>query len=155
LCSNQDLNPNRKGQKRPPNVDPVTPATCWCSLPCPELGSINGSTCSPFSSTPLPIPGSSSSPTPVFFLGAGTRFPLLHFFKPATMASLPHATGHFLHLLPHASSLLRDAAALLLSMEPTSVAACPGLLGLCSELKGARCPSHGRSRGASHICGCT
>jgi hypothetical protein len=49
FCSDLGPIPNRKGRKLPPNAGTITPATCWCSLPCPELGSINGSTSpSPF-----------------------------------------------------------------------------------------------------------
>jgi hypothetical protein len=62
FCSDPGLIPNRKRQKRPSNVGAVTPGTCWCSLTCPELGSINGSPPSPTSHLhlflPMPPPSS-------------------------------------------------------------------------------------------------
>jgi hypothetical protein len=52
--SNLDPIPRGKQRKWAPKVALPSPTTCWCSLTCPELGSINGSSLSPFSHTPLP-----------------------------------------------------------------------------------------------------
>jgi hypothetical protein len=60
LCSNQDPNPNRKGQKRPPNVGSVTPATAHCSL----LSDISRAL-SPFKQLLSPMDHSSQPPPPL------------------------------------------------------------------------------------------
>jgi hypothetical protein len=52
LCSNQDPIPSGKCQNTSSKVVTAALATSWCSLTCPELGSINGSPPSPFSFTP-------------------------------------------------------------------------------------------------------
>jgi hypothetical protein len=67
FCSDPDPIPNKKGRKLPPNAGTVTPATCWCSLPCPELGSINGSPL-PSSSPPRHSPSPSQQLAPLLHL---------------------------------------------------------------------------------------
>jgi hypothetical protein len=59
-CSGQGPIPRGRPKKWPPNIHTFPPATCWCSLTCAELCSINGST----SSSPLP--------TPLFLLPSGS-----------------------------------------------------------------------------------
>ena len=63
FCSDPGPIPNRKGRKLPPNAGTVTPATCWCSLPCPEL-QLNKwqPTLSSFSPTPPPCPATPRPP---------------------------------------------------------------------------------------------
>jgi hypothetical protein len=74
--SNLDPIPSRKRQKWPPNVDTFAPATCWCSLTCPEFGSINGSPLPP-SSPPRHSPSPSRQQQAEHLSATSSRAPLL------------------------------------------------------------------------------
>jgi hypothetical protein len=102
--SNLDPIPRGKRRKWAPKVALPSPAICWCSLTCPELGTINGSPPSPFPSlfwlsrellllphgalpqpwpSPLPAP---PSPTPSLLpcveeMAGGWRSPLLSLWR--------------------------------------------------------------------------
>jgi hypothetical protein len=105
LYTDQGPIPNRKRQKWPPNVDTLPPATCWCSLACPELCSINGSPPSPFSLTPSPL----------FLLSVPTLNMASSAARPSRAGLLALLTGHHVLWPPATVMDLRSPA-----MEPCS-----------------------------------
>jgi hypothetical protein len=113
LCSNQDPNPNRKGQKRPPNVGPVTPATSHCCLTCPKL-SLHLSSC-PHPWITAAIPPPLARPAPALRPAGGQRplrgssprsKPSIHSKRPSRPAPWPSSPAHITlaGFLPQVSS---------------------------------------------------